>query len=119
MNNEEIEPVRSAVTAVAGAIINSFIVTHSIIITVIVTVSVLAVALSLGERVHRRLETVKDLETGFHDDALSSRLLDKGANRRRDVIRSIGGSGAVEPEETAGQAVPASGPDSQPAWRPS
>lgn len=49
MNNDEIEPVRSAVTAIAGAIINSFVVTHSIIITVIVTVSVLAVALSLGE----------------------------------------------------------------------
>lgn len=49
MNNDEIEPVRSAVTAIAGVIINSFVVTHSIIITVIVTVSVLAVALSLGE----------------------------------------------------------------------
>jgi hypothetical protein len=47
--NDEIEPVRSAVTAIAGAIINSFVVTHSIIITVIVTVSVLAVALFLGE----------------------------------------------------------------------
>jgi hypothetical protein len=49
MNNDEIEPVRSAATAIAGAIINSFVVTHSIIITVIVAVSVLAVALSRGE----------------------------------------------------------------------
>ena len=49
MNNEKIEPVRPAVTAIAGAIINSFVVTHSIITTVIVAVSVLAVALSLGE----------------------------------------------------------------------
>jgi hypothetical protein len=48
MNNDEIEPVRSAATAIAGAIINSFVVTHSIIITVIVAVSVLAVALSRG-----------------------------------------------------------------------
>ena len=54
MNNDEIEPVRSAVTAIAAAIINSFVITHSIIITVIVTVSVLAVALSLGKRVRRR-----------------------------------------------------------------
>lgn len=53
MNNDEIEPVRSAVTAVAGAIINSFVVTHSIFITAIVTVSVLAVALSLRERGRR------------------------------------------------------------------
>lgn len=49
MNNDEIEPVRSAATAIAGAIINSFVVTHSIIIAVIVAVSVLAVALSRGE----------------------------------------------------------------------
>ena len=49
MKNDEIEPVRYAVTVIAVAIINSFVVTHSIIITVIVTVSVLAVALSLGE----------------------------------------------------------------------
>lgn len=49
MNNDEIEPVRSAATAITGAIINSFVVTHSIIITVIVAVSVLAVALSRGE----------------------------------------------------------------------
>jgi hypothetical protein len=49
MKNDEIEPVRSAVTAIACAIINSFVVTHSVIVTVIVTVSVLAVALSLGE----------------------------------------------------------------------
>jgi hypothetical protein len=49
MNNDEIEPVRSAVTAIAGAIINSFVVTHSIIITVIVAASVLAVGLSRGK----------------------------------------------------------------------
>jgi hypothetical protein len=49
MNNGEIEPVRSAATAIAGAIINSFVVTHSIIITVIVAVSVLAVAFFRGE----------------------------------------------------------------------
>jgi len=49
MNNDQIEPVRSAATTIAGAIINSFVVTHSIIITVIVAVSVLAVALSRGE----------------------------------------------------------------------
>lgn len=48
MSNDEIVPVRPVVTAIAGAIINSFVVTHSIIITVIVTVSVLAVALSPG-----------------------------------------------------------------------
>jgi hypothetical protein len=50
MNNDELESVRSAVTAIAAAIINSFVITHSIIITVIVTVSVLAVALSQGKR---------------------------------------------------------------------
>jgi hypothetical protein len=49
MKNDDIEPVRSLVAAIAVAIINSFVVTHSIIITVIVTVSVLAVALCLGE----------------------------------------------------------------------
>jgi hypothetical protein len=48
MNNDEIEAVRSAATPIVGAIINSFVVTHSIIITVIVAVSVLAVALSRG-----------------------------------------------------------------------
>jgi diacylglycerol kinase len=48
MNNDEIEAVRSAAIAIAGAIINSFMVTHSIITTVIVTVSVLAVVLSRG-----------------------------------------------------------------------
>lgn len=53
MNSDEIEPVRSVVTAIAAAIINSFVITHSIIITVIVTVSVLAVALSPGKRVRR------------------------------------------------------------------
>ena len=42
MNNDEIESVRSAATPIAAAIINSFVVTHSIIITVIVAVSVLA-----------------------------------------------------------------------------
>ena len=54
MNNDEIEPVRSAVTAIVGAIIDSFVITRSIIVTVIVAVSVLAVALSLGEGVRRR-----------------------------------------------------------------
>jgi hypothetical protein len=49
MKNDEIEPVRYAVTAISGAIINSFVVTHSITITVIVAVSVLAVALSMVE----------------------------------------------------------------------
>jgi hypothetical protein len=49
MNNDEIGPVRSAATAIAGVIINSFVVTHSIIITVIVAVFVLAIALSRGE----------------------------------------------------------------------
>lgn len=49
MNNDEIESVRSAATAIVGAIINSFVITHSIIITMIVTVSVLAVVLSRGE----------------------------------------------------------------------
>lgn len=48
MKNDEIERVRSAVTVIAGAIINSFMVAHSIIVTVIVVVAVLAVALSLG-----------------------------------------------------------------------
>ena len=47
------ESVRSTVTAIAAAIINSFMITHSIIITVIVTVSVLAVTLSLGKRICR------------------------------------------------------------------
>ena len=49
MNNDEIEAVRSAAIAIAGTIINSFVVTHSIITTVIVTVSVLAVVLSRSE----------------------------------------------------------------------
>jgi hypothetical protein len=49
MKNDEIERVRSAVTVIACAMVNSFVVAHSIVITVIVTVSVLAVALSLGE----------------------------------------------------------------------
>lgn len=49
MKSYEIKTVRSEVTVITGAIINSYVVTHSIIIAVIVTVSVLAVALSLGE----------------------------------------------------------------------
>jgi hypothetical protein len=53
MNNGETEPVRSAVTAITPAIINSFVITHSIIITGIVAVSVLAVALCLGNRRRR------------------------------------------------------------------
>ncbi len=56
MNNDELEPVRSAATAIAAAIINSFVITHSIIITVIVTVAVLAVAFSRPKRVRRRPE---------------------------------------------------------------
>ncbi len=59
MNNDEIEPVRSAATAIAGAIINSFVVTHSIIITVIVAVSVLAVALSRVSEFATGLETAQ------------------------------------------------------------
>lgn len=50
--NDEINPVGSLVSAVAGAIINSFIVTHSTVITMIVTASVLTIALYLG-RVHQ------------------------------------------------------------------
>jgi hypothetical protein len=53
MNNDEIEPVRSAVPAIAAAIIDSFVITHSIIITVIVAVSALA-ALSPGKGIRRR-----------------------------------------------------------------
>jgi hypothetical protein len=49
MNKNEVESVRSTVTAIAAGIINSFLITRSIIITVMVTVSVLAVALSLGK----------------------------------------------------------------------
>ena len=54
MNNDELEPVRSAATAIAAAIINSFVITHSIIITVMVTVAVLAVALCRAKRIRRR-----------------------------------------------------------------
>jgi hypothetical protein len=54
MDNDKIEPVTSAVTAIAAAIINSFVITHSIMITLIVAVSVLTVALSLGKRIRRR-----------------------------------------------------------------
>jgi hypothetical protein len=53
MNNDEFEPVRSAVPAIAVAIIDSFVITHSIIITVIVAVSALA-ALSPRKGVRRR-----------------------------------------------------------------
>lgn len=53
MNNHETEPVKSMVTAIAAAIINSFLITHSIVITVIVTVSALAVALSRDMRIRR------------------------------------------------------------------
>ena len=53
MNNDELEPVRSAATAIAAATINSFVITHSIIITVIVTVAVLAVALCRAKRIRR------------------------------------------------------------------
>jgi hypothetical protein len=54
MNYDELEPVRSAATATAAAIINSFVITHSIIVTVIVTVAVLAVALGPAKRIRRR-----------------------------------------------------------------
>ena len=49
MKNNETESVKCAAAAVAGVLINSFVVTHSVIITVIVAVSVLAVVLSAGE----------------------------------------------------------------------
>jgi hypothetical protein len=65
MNNDEIEPVRPAVTAIAAAIIDSFVITHSIIITVIVAVSVLAVALSSGRELAVGLETPKILRLAF------------------------------------------------------
>lgn len=54
MNNHEAAPVKSAVTATAAAIINSFVITHSIVITVIVTASAVAVALSRGMGIPRR-----------------------------------------------------------------
>ena len=38
---------------IAAAIINSFVITHSIIITVIVTVAVLTVALCRAKRIRR------------------------------------------------------------------
>ena len=78
MDNDEIEPVRSGVAAVAAAIINSFVITHSIFITVIVAVSVLAVMLSLGKRIRRAPETAKDLEAGFHGGACPAAYLMEG-----------------------------------------
>ncbi|HZR52926.1 MAG TPA: hypothetical protein VFB06_25860 [Streptosporangiaceae bacterium] len=78
MSNDEIERVRSAVTAIAAAIINSFMITHSIIITVIVTVSVLTVALSWVSQSGVGLETANDLEAGFHGDACLAAYLIEG-----------------------------------------
>ena len=43
----------NVVTAIAAAIINSSMITHSIVITVIVTISVLTTALAWSERVRR------------------------------------------------------------------
>jgi hypothetical protein len=119
MSNDEIETVRSAVTAVAGAIINSFVVTHSVIVTVIVTVSVLAVALSHGERVHCCLETVKDLEAGFHDDACPAAYLRKG---RTGGAMSFDRSEVAErwsQKKRLDRPCPRLGQTRRPTWRPS
>lgn len=112
MNNDEIGPVGSAVAAIAYAIIDSFVATHSMIVAVIVTVAVLAVMLPWVRDFGVGLVIAKDLETGFHGNACPAAYLLE-ADRRRDVIQSIGGSGSVEPEETAGRAVPAPGSEQQ------
>ncbi len=79
MNNDEIEPVRSAATAIAGAIINSFVVTHSIIITVIVAVSVLAVALS----------RVSEFATGLETAQGPGKVMKLGSDLRSDLRKSV------------------------------
>lgn len=49
MKHDSIGSASSAVTATATAIINSFMITNSIIITVIVTASILLAVLMQGE----------------------------------------------------------------------
>ena len=55
--------------------------------------------------------TATGLEDSFHGEAFSTAYWLRGTNRRLDVIRSIGGSRAVEREAAAGQAASAPGPN--------
>jgi RNA polymerase sigma factor (sigma-70 family) len=101
------------VTAVAATIINSSMVTHSIIITAIVTICVLTVALAPGVSGLAVRRTATDLGDVFHGEAFSTAYLVEGTNRRLDAIRSIGGSRAVEREAADVQAVPTPGPNAR------
>lgn len=119
MNNDELEPVRSAATAIAAVIINSFVVTHSIIITVIVTVAVLAVALSRAKRVRRRPGDRERFEAGFHGDAgpVAYRM-----DERTGGAMSFDRSEAAErwsQKKRLDRLYPRLGQTRGPTWRPS
>lgn len=101
----------NVVTAIAAAIISSSVSTHSVIITVIVTISVLIAALAPEVSGFAGQRIAKDLGAGFHGEAFPAAYLVDGTKGGLDVIRTIGGSRAVEPDAAAGQAVPAPGPD--------
>lgn len=92
-------------------IIDSCMVTQSIIITAIVAICVLTMALASGVSGSAARRTAADPEGVFHGEAFSTAYLVKGTTGRPDVIRSIGGRGAVEREAAAAQAAPAPGPD--------
>jgi len=119
MNNDELEPVRSAATAIAAAIINSFVITHSIIITVIVTVAALAVALAGLSGFAAGLETAKDFEAGFHGDAGPSAYL---MEERTGGAMSFDRSEAAErwsQKKRLDRLCPRLGQTRGPTWRPS
>ena len=119
MNNDEIEAVRSAATPIVGAIINSFVVTHSIIITVIVAVSVLAERFPGVSEFATGLETARDLETGFHDDACPAAYL---IEERTGGAMSFDRSEAAErwsQKKRLDRPRPRPGQARGPTWRPS
>ena len=84
---------RNVVTAVAAAIINSYVVTRWVIVTVIVTVSVLMAALALELVATPPGRPVEDLEDGLHNEASSTAYL---VEARTEGSMSFGRSEAAE-----------------------
>lgn len=65
MKHDSFESAGSAATAIAAAIINSFVMTHSIMVTVIATIAVLLAVLSHDGR-SAAWRIVRDPEDGVH-----------------------------------------------------
>ena len=119
MDNGEIESVGSAVTVIPAVIIDSFMVTHSIIITLIVTVSVLAVALPGVRELAAVWRPSKIFEAVFHGDACPAAYL---------IAERTGGAMSFDRSEVAerwsqgkrlGRPCPRLGQTRGPTWRPS